>query len=121
VFRLLSGFLFLSGPYAVSAEYAIDLNMGKLKGDVALLNKQSHTAMFAASTFGQNSPLAAELNSEAALIAAYDFCTVGTQSCTIISFASYDLVPTNWAVSEQYTLVTNGACSNTITPTAETW
>ena len=121
VFRFLSGFMFFNGVYAVSAGVGIALVVDKLKSDLRSLNANSHLAMFAASTFGQNSALSHELNSPESLEAAYDFCKMGTSSCTIITFATYDLVPTNWAVSEQYTLLQNGACSDSISPTAENW
>ncbi len=121
VFRFLSGFMFLSAPSEASAGYALGLTLGKLQGNLGLLNANSHDAMFAASTFGQNSPLAAEINSPSALEAAYDFCKVGAATCSILTFANYDLVPSNWAVSKQYTLLQNGACRDSISPTDEHW
>jgi hypothetical protein len=77
--------------------------------------------MFIASSYGQASPLAAELNSPASLTAAYDFCSYNGQTCSFLTFTSYDVIPNNWAVNKEYTLVTNGACANTITPSAEAW
>jgi hypothetical protein len=121
VFRFLSGFMFVSAPAAASAGYVMGLTLGKLKGNLALLNEHSHHAMFAASTFGQHSAFSHVFNSPASLDAAYEFCRVGDQTCSILTFATYDLVPTNWAVSKQYTLLQNGACRDTISPTDEHW
>jgi hypothetical protein len=121
VFRFLSGFMFLPAGNGASASYAIGLTLGKLRGNLGLLNEQSHGAMFAASTFGQNSALSHELNSKAALIHAYDFCKLGAVSCSILTFATYDIIPTNWAVNKQYALLQNGACYNSITPSEEAW
>jgi hypothetical protein len=113
--------MFFPGVYGVSGAYVIDLVIHKFHNEYTKLNGGAHAALFAASSFGQHSPFTAKLNSPSALAAAYDFCTVGTRSCSLISFTSYDLVPTSWAVNSHYTLLQNGACSNSVTPTEETW
>jgi hypothetical protein len=121
VFRFLSGFLYFDGVYATSGGYGVGLLNTKLGGSYDTLMAGAHHAMFTASSYGQSSPLAKQLNSPSSLAAAYDFCSYGGKTCSILTFTSYDVVPTNWAVSEYYTLVTNGACADTITPTPEAW
>jgi hypothetical protein len=121
VFRFVSGFTFLSGTYAESGSFSNGLMTVKYKSDVSQIFLGAHKAMFIASSYGQNSPLAEELNSPTSMAEAYAFCEYLGQTCSILTFTSYDVVPTNWAVSKYYTLVTNGACANTITPTAEHW
>ena len=120
MFRFLSGFLFLSGTYSVSGGYAVGL-INQFGGSLTNMFMGAHKAMFIASSYGQASPLAEELNSPASLADAYEYCNYLGQTCSILTFTSYDVVATNWAVSNQYTLVTNGACANTITPTPEAW
>jgi hypothetical protein len=93
----------------------------KYKSDVSQIFLGAHRAMFIASSYGQNSPLTKELNSPTSLAEAYEFCNYLGQTCSILTFTSYDIVPSNWAVSDFYKLVMNGACTNTITPSAEAW
>jgi hypothetical protein len=121
MFRFLSGFLFLSGTYVESGNYANGLLHEKFGGSLMEMFLGAHNAMFIASSYGQISPLAKELNGNASLTAAYDFCKYNGKTCSFLTFASYDIVPTNWAVSKYYTLVTNGACADTISPTTEQW
>ncbi len=121
VFRFLTGFTFLSGTYAASGTFSNGLMTVKYKNDVSQIFLGAHKAMFIASSYGQNSPFAAELNSPISLADAYKFCNYLGQTCSVLTFTSYDVVPNNWAVSQYYTLVTNGACTNTITPSPEAW
>jgi hypothetical protein len=121
VFRFLSGFMYFNGVYATSAGLGVGLLNSKFGGSFDHMIEGAHRAMFTASGFGQSSPLTAQLNSPASLAAAYDFCSYGGKTCSFLTFTSYDIVPTNWAISEYHMLVTNGACANTITPTAEAW
>jgi hypothetical protein len=121
VFRFLTGFLFVSGPYTVSANYAVGLLNTKLGGSLDDMLLKAHRPMFIASSFGQNSPLSAELNSPASLAAAYDFCNYGGHTCSFLTFTSYDMVATSWAVSKHYTIMQNGACTDTVSPDADDW
>jgi hypothetical protein len=118
VFRFVSGFLFSSGLYAASANYA---NALLNKAGLVPMFLGAHKAMFIASSYGQNSPLAAHLNSNSSMTDAYAFCKVLGQTCSLLTFTSYDVTPTSWAVSNYYTLVTNGACADTFSPTEEIW
>ena len=121
VFRFLSGFLFSAGNQgSVSALYALNLAT-KLNGNFGSLVEDAHNAMFYASSYGQNSRFAEEFNSPTSLAEAYAFCTIGAVSCSLLTFTSYDITPANWAVSEYYTLMTNGACVDSITPAAADW
>eukprot|EP01034_Spumella_vulgaris_P022557 gene22557-biopygen19648 len=117
VFRFVSGIFFNNAPY--DADYMFDVRAKFGSADAG--NRQPHEAMFIASSYGQNSPLAEQLNSEQSLEAAYDFCKVGNTTCGIITFSSYDSQATSWAVSNYYTLVQNGACRDTITPDQDSW
>jgi hypothetical protein len=81
----------------------------------------AHRPMFIASSYGQNSPSSEDLNSPSSLAAAYDFCSYNGLSCSFLTFTSYDVSPTSWAVSNYYTIMTNGACMDTITPAADAW
>jgi hypothetical protein len=121
MFRFLSGFMFLAAPAEESGAYVLGLTLGKLRGNLGLLNENSHHAMFAASTFGRHSPLAHVITSPEFMADAYEFCRVGTVTCSILMFATYDLTPSNWAVNKQFTLMQNGACSDSISPTDEQW
>jgi hypothetical protein len=121
MFRFLSGFLFSAGNQgSSSAKYALDLAT-RLNGNLRTLNEGAHKAMFIASSFGQNSNFTEELNSPTSLVEAYAFCTIGAVSCSLLTFSSYDITPANWALNEQYRLMTNGACSDTISPAAADW
>eukprot|EP01034_Spumella_vulgaris_P035295 gene35295-biopygen30033 len=118
VFRFLSGYIFSNNPF--DAAYMFTLRVVKFKTFEAL-HSAAYPAMYIASSYGQNSPLAAQLNSPESLTEAFDFCTVGATTCSMITFTSYDITATSWAVSEYYTLVQNGACRDTITPSVEDW
>jgi hypothetical protein len=120
VFRFVSGFLYSNGVYADSANYASGF-LAKLGSSFEKMMDGAHTAMFIASSYGQASPLAKELNSPESLAAAYDFCNYKGKTCSFLTFTSYDVTPTNWAVNNYYTLVNNGACANTISPTVRQW
>jgi hypothetical protein len=121
VFRFLSGFLYFNGVYGISASTGVGLLTGKFGNSHTKMISGAHKAMFTASSYGQASPFAKELNSPTSLAEAYEFCKYNGRTCSLLTFTSYDVVPNNWAVSEYYTLVTNGACANTISPTPEAW
>jgi hypothetical protein len=116
VFRFLSGFIFVND---LDSSYMFDL-VAK-HGNVASVNRLAHKAMFLASSFATTSGLSAELSSSSSLASAYDFCTIGNQSCSFVSFASYDEDATNWAVSKYYYQLQNGACQDTFTPNYDNW
>ncbi len=120
VFRFVSGFLFLSGTYSVSGGYAVGL-LNQLGGSLTSMFMSARKAMFIASSYGQSSPLAAQLNSPESLEDAYAFCRYNGKTCSFLTFTSYDLTPTSWAVSKDYTLLQNGGCSDTISPTEDQW
>jgi hypothetical protein len=118
VFRFLSGFVYVNSAFDLA--YMFALRVTKL-GSYEAIEQGAYHAMFIASSYGQQSPLAAELNSAASLAEAYDFCTIGAQTCSMITFTSYDIKAKDWAVSDYHTLVQNGACRDTISPSAENW
>eukprot|EP01034_Spumella_vulgaris_P047586 gene47586-biopygen39817 len=117
VFRFLSGLVYSNAIQDVEYIFSLKVKMGS----AAILNKQAHDAMFIASSFGQNSPISEQLNSPSSLAAAYNFCKVGNQSCSIMTFSSYDLVASNWAVTQYGKQVQNGACADSISSTPVKW
>jgi hypothetical protein len=121
VFRFLSGFLFHSAPYLISANYSIELLINHMKGSYEDMMHYAHRPMFIASSYGQNSPLTTDFSSAESLEAAYSFCTFAGVNCSFLTFTSYDVSPTSWSVSDSYTLMTNGACTDNITPAAADW
>jgi hypothetical protein len=121
VFRFLSGFLFSAGNQgSSSAKYALNFAT-ELNGNLGAMVDNAHKAMFIASSFGQNSNFTEELNSPTSLAEAYAFCTIGAVSCSLLTFASYDLTPSDWAVNKEYKMMLNGACMDTVSPAAADW
>jgi hypothetical protein len=118
VFRFVSGFIYVNSPS--DAVYMFTLRVVKM-GTYEKLHGAAFDAMFITSTYGQNSPHTPELNSQESLAAAFDFCTIGAKSCSMITFSSYDLVPNSWAVSEYYTLLQNGACRDSVSSAPSEW
>jgi hypothetical protein len=74
LFRFLSGLLFLNDP---NDDGNFLFSLSQKLGSISEINRQAHRAMFIASTFGQNSNITSELNSNVSLEEAYDFCKVG--------------------------------------------
>jgi hypothetical protein len=121
VFRFMSGFVYFNAAYATSAGLGVGLLTSKLGGSFEKMIAGAHNAMFAASSYGQASPFTKELNSLTSLTDAYAFCRYNGKTCSFLTFTSYDIVPSNWAVSKDYTLLQNGGCSDTISPTEDQW
>jgi hypothetical protein len=117
MFRFLSGIIYVNEIKDALYMFTLKYKLGSL----AALNTAAHNAMFIASSFGQNSPAAASLNSASSLAAAYNFCKVGSQSCSILTFSSYDLVASNWAVTQYGKQVQNGACADSISSKPDKW
>jgi hypothetical protein len=95
--------------------------LDKMDGSMAEINRRANLPMFIASSFAEHSPHRDELYSESSLVSAYDFCTIGNLSCSIVSFASYDETPSNWAVSKYYHQLQTGACQDNLTPLKNKW
>eukprot|EP01034_Spumella_vulgaris_P047506 gene47506-biopygen35413 len=114
VFRFLSGLVYVNGVLDVAYMFALRNKMGSAHA----VNQGAHQAMFIAGSYGRNSPLTRQLNSPASLQAAYDFCNVDNQTCSVLTFTSYDITAANWAVSEYYYQLNNGACRDSISSTA---
>jgi hypothetical protein len=117
MFRFISGIFFHNAPFDVDYMFNIRAQIGSADGS----NREPFEAMFIASSYGQNSPLKTQLNSASNLQRAYEWCRVADKSCSIVTFTSYDIVPSNWAVSEYYYQLQTGACSDSISPPVESW
>jgi hypothetical protein len=117
VFRFLSGFVFANN---LDTQYMFSL-VDKFGGSAAEINRLAHQPMFIASSFGQSSPFREVLTNASTMHSAYSFCVVGNVTCSVVTFASYDETPTNWAISDYYFQLQNGACRDTFTPSPANW
>jgi hypothetical protein len=73
LFRFLSGLL----VFNINDNGNFLFYLSQKLGSISEINRQAHRAMFIASTFGQKSNISSDLNSNASLVEAYDFCKIG--------------------------------------------
>jgi hypothetical protein len=86
-------------------------------------NADSFTAQFIGSYFGRTSPNRTLFDTPEYRESAYNFCTVPGNSgpCSLVTFSLFDTHVRNWAVTNYYYQLTNGACSNSLYPPYEEW
>jgi hypothetical protein len=116
LFQFLAGFLYFekfdpSGVFELANRYDFDFEK---------INTLAFNAMFTASIWGQFSPARPSLNNPQARRQNYEFCKISSGYCSIVTFSFVDAQP-NWAISETYFALTNGACSDQISPRLEDW
>jgi hypothetical protein len=87
------------------------------------VNSQAFNAQYIGSYWGLNSPDRALFETPDYREAAYSLCNVtgNTGLCSLITFSIFDKTPQNWAVTDYYYQLMNGACANTFVPEYEEW
>lgn len=116
-FNFLVGFLFWPTD---SPDKIFELSL-KYQGDLVKLNEAAFNAMFLSSYWGQTSPYANELNSEAARKEAFEFCNINGSYCRIMTFSVFDSTPYTWPISEYYYQLQFGACQDQFSVPRATW
>lgn len=121
LFNFLSGFLFWpaagsSPTYAL--QLAIDYNY-----DYAVINTAAFNASFINSYFAYQSPYGATYQTQNYRDQVFQFCEVKGTACSMVVFTSFDATPNqiNWAISDYYFQLNQGACRDTFTPSTIAW
>lgn len=87
------------------------------------VNNYAFNAQFIDSYWGRTSPYRDLFLEPSYREQAYEFCNVTGNSgpCSLITFSIFDKTPQNWAVTDYYYQLMNGACANTFVPGYEEW
>jgi hypothetical protein len=121
LFSFLSGFIFWPDTLNGSPDPVFEMAIG-YGYDYASINADAFNASFTASYWGATSPERDDLNTAETRRNAYSFCNVSEYGpCSMVTFSSFDTNANNWAVSEFYYQVQNGACRDTFTTSYADW
>jgi len=126
-FEFLIGFLFFPETSS-SADSLYDL-VAKYNFNYTVINSLSYPASFTAGFWGQESPYyESVLNDPSARKKAYSFCELpatashhALQSCSLLTFSTFDSTRHDWAISKYYYQLMFGACQDRISTSWENW
>jgi hypothetical protein len=87
------------------------------------INQMSFTAQFMGGYYGKTSPNRSLFETTEYRESAYEFCNVPGNNvpCSFLTFSLFDLTTFNWAITDYYFQLMNGACRNTFVPEASEW
>jgi hypothetical protein len=89
--------------------------------NIYAINRAAFNASFVNSYFGQHSPYTETFNSPAYRRAIYDFCVIDGLPCSIMTTTVFDTHQYNWAITEYYFQLAQGACRDTMTIPEDKW
>ena len=121
LFKFISGVL-LYNNISVAPIFEMAIKFSGEYGNV-IANEYTYYASYIGSTWGKTSPYYDSLfNLPSTREELYDFCYLPEYgSCTLIIFSSLDLYNYNWAISDYYYSVPNGACRDTVSTSQANW
>lgn len=115
LFNFLAGIVFYADTNMTSVGEFIS------RAPFGFLLAKSYEPSFVASAFGEQSPNYAQFNSIASRKKLYQFCTVKHGTCSMLTFTLTDGIRPDWAISDFYYQLTNGACRDTFSVPQPTW
>lgn len=119
-FSFLAGLLYYTVPFPYNF-YNIILLAISFKFNIYDINQAAFNASFVNSYFGQHSPYTETFNSPSYRKAIYDFCVIDGLPCTMMTTTVFDTHQYNWAITEYYFQLAQGACRDTMNIPKENW
>lgn len=118
LFNFLSGFIF----WNTESPNPILEMLGKFQFNYKTINNLAFNASFIDSYWGLTSPLYNQLHSKQFRSHAYEYCQTSYGVCSMVLFSSFDNAQdATWAISKYYYILQNGACRDSISPSADAW